>query len=93
MVFVITKVVCGLRNHQDCNPIFCFGFVHIPLSVEEVVLWVCSYPSCVEVIVQVVFGFIGNPLSVEVIVIEFGFVPIPLSVEVIVVVWLSALSL
>ena len=40
----------------------------IPLSVEEVVLWVCSYPSCVEVIV-VEFGFVPYPSCVEVIVI------------------------
>ena len=32
----------------------------IPLSVEEVVLWICGYPSCEEVIV-VEFGFV--PLS------------------------------
>ena len=54
---------------------------------------VCCYPSCVEVIVEVVFEFVGIPLSVEVI--EVGvlaFMPIPLSVEVIVV-WLCALSL
>ena len=38
------------------------------------------YPSCVEVIVEVVVCYVGIPLSVEVIVIvvEFGFVPIPL---------------
>ena len=56
-----------------------------------VVIFLCvvCYPSCVEVIVEVVFGFVSIPLSVEVIVVEFGFVPIPLSVEVIVV-WLCA---
>ena len=32
-----------------------FGFVPIPLSVEEVELWVCDYPSCVEVIVVAVW--------------------------------------
>ena len=53
----------------------------------------CIHPSCVEVIVEVVFGFVGIPLSVEVIVVEFGFEPIPLIEEVIVVIWLSALSL
>ena len=34
---------------------------------------------------EVVFGFVNIPLSIEVIVVEFGFEPIPLSVEVIVV--------
>ena len=40
----------------------------IPLSVEEVVLWVCDYPSCVEVIV-VEFDFVPYPSCVEVIVV------------------------
>ena len=40
-------------------------------------LCVCCYPSCVEVIVEVVFGFVGILLSVGVIVMEFGFVPYP----------------
>ena len=31
--------------------------------------YICWYPSCVEVIVEVEFGFIGIPLSVEVIVV------------------------
>ena len=41
---------------------------------------ICCYPSCVEVIAEVVVGCVGIPLSVEVIVIvvKFGFVPIPL---------------
>ena len=38
----------------------------IPLSVEEVVLWVCVHPSCAEVIVEEIL-FVGIPLSVEVI--------------------------
>ena len=50
MVFVITKVVCGLLR---------------PPSV--VILFTLCYPSCVEVIVKE-FGFVGIPLSVEVIV-------------------------
>ena len=41
---------------------------------------ICCYPSCVEVIEEVVVSCVGISLSVEVIVIvvEFGFVPIPL---------------
>ena len=31
--------------------------------------YICCYPSCGEVIVEVVFGRVGIPLSVEVIVI------------------------
>ena len=42
---------------------------------------------------EVVFGFVGIPLSVGVIVVEFEFEPIPLSIEVIVIVWLSTVSL
>ena len=38
VVFVSAKVVCGLWDHQDCNPIFCFGFVPFPLSVEVIVV-------------------------------------------------------
>ena len=41
---------------------------------------------------EVVFGFVSIPLSVEVIVLEFGFEPIPLSVEVIVI-WLVPIPL
>ena len=61
-------------------------------------IWVCDYPSCVEVIVvelgfvpiplsvkEIVIWVCGYPSSVEVIVVEFGFVPIPLYVEVIVI--------
>ena len=39
----------------------------MPISLSvEVEIWVCVYPSCVEVIVEE-FGFVGIPLSVEVI--------------------------
>ena len=41
MIFEITKLLSLLF----------FEFVSIPLSVEEVVLWICVHPSCVEVIV------------------------------------------
>ena len=51
MIFVITK---------SCN-LFLLWFVPIPLSVEEVVLWVCDHPSCVEVI-EVVLWFVVIPL-------------------------------
>ena len=43
-------------------------FVPIPLSVEDVVLRVCGYSSCVEVIV-VEFGLVPYPSCVEVIVV------------------------
>ena len=52
-----------------------FDFVPIPLSVVEIVISVCSYPSCVEVIV-VEFVFVPIPLCVEVIVLS-GLVPYP----------------
>ena len=70
----------------------------------EIELWVCDYPSCVEVIEvksfvpiplsveEIVIWVCGYPSCVEVIVVGFSFVPIPLCAEVIVV-WLSALSL
>ena len=61
------RVVCGLWDHQVVI-FLCFGFVSIPLSVEEVVLWVCSYPSCEEVIVIGLVLYLV-PLSEEVIVI------------------------
>ena len=68
MVFVNTKVVYGLLRSSSVCKSLCFGFVVIPLSVEEVVIWVCGYPSCEEVIV---FGLTLClvPLSVEVIVV------------------------
>jgi len=51
----------------------------ITKSCKPSFIWVCCYPSCVEVIVEVVFGCVGIPLSVEVIEVGvFGFVPIPL---------------
>ena len=45
-----------------------FSFVPIPLSIEVVVLWICGYPSFVEVIV-VEFGLVPYPSCVEVIVV------------------------
>jgi len=41
VVFMITKIVTFSL----------LWFVPIPLSVEEVMIWVCSYPSCEEMIV------------------------------------------
>ena len=51
------KLVCGLLR---------------PPSVIILFAMCLCYPSCVEVIVGVVFGCVGIPLSVEVIVVEFG---------------------
>ena len=54
------KLVCGLLRPPRVIVIFVvtkivtfslFWFVPIPLSVEEVMIWVCGYPSCEEVIV------------------------------------------
>ena len=45
MVFEITKIITFSL----------LWFVPIPLSVEEVVIWACGYPSCEEVIVVVVW--------------------------------------
>ena len=46
------KLVCGLLR---------------PPSVVNLFALSCGYPSCVEVIVEVEFGCVGIPLSVEVI--------------------------
>ena len=48
VVFEITKIVTFSL----------LWFEPIPLSVEEVVIWVGWYPSCVEVIV-VLFGLVS----------------------------------
>ena len=50
VVFMITKIVTFSL----------LWFVPIPLSVEEVELWVWCYPSCVEVI-KVKFWFCAYP--------------------------------
>ena len=51
MVFEITKVVCGLlRSPSVCN-LFALGVHPFCVEVIEVRLWVCCYPSYVEVIV------------------------------------------
>ena len=55
MVFVITKVVCDLCDHQELYSFFNLGIplsvevivlVGIPLSVEviEELFWLCAYP-------------------------------------------------
>ena len=74
MVFEITKIVTFSL----------LWFVPIPLSVEEVVLWACGYPSCVEVIV-VEFGLVPYSSCVEVILFELWRCAYPSCVEVIVV--------
>ena len=51
-----------------------------------VILFALCYPSCVEVIVEVVFELVGIPLSVEVIVVKFWLCALSLYCEVIVVV-------
>ena len=71
-------------DHQELFVVYCDHQVVIfPL------LWLCAYPSGVEVIELWICGYSS---CVEVIVVEFGFVPLPLCVEVIEF-WLSALSL
>ena len=67
------------------------GLLRPPSVVIFFALSLC-YPSCVEVIVKVVFEFVAIPLSVEVIVVGLALCLVPLSVEVIFV-GLSALSL
>ena len=54
----------------------------ILLSAEEVVLWICGYPSCVEVIV-IVLWLCAHPSCVEVI--EFWLCAYPSCVEVILI--------
>ena len=58
------KLVCGLLRSLKLFVIFVITkivtfsllcFVSIPLSVEEVVIWACGYPSCEEVIVVIVW--------------------------------------
>ena len=41
-------------DHQVVNPFFDLGLCY-PSSVEVVLLWVCDYPSCVEMIVVVIW--------------------------------------
>ena len=53
MVFVITKVVCGFRDHQDCN-------------LPYLLLWLWAFPSKCRG--GYAIGFVGIPLSEEVIV-------------------------
>ena len=60
-----------------------FDFVPIPLSVEEIMIWGCGYPSCEEVIVVGLTLFLV-PLSEEVIVVWLS--ALSLLCEVIVVV-------
>ena len=60
MVFEITKSVTFSL----------LWFVPIPLSVEEVKLWFCVHPSCVEVI-EVLLWVGCYPSCVEVVVVEF----------------------
>ena len=47
------------------------GLLRPPSVVILFALYLC-YPSCVEVIVEVVFCCVGIPLGVKVIVLEFG---------------------
>jgi len=63
--------------------------VPIPLSVEEIVIWVCCYPSCVEMIV-VEFWLSALSLLCEAIVIWLS--AISLLCEVIVVLALCLAS-
>ena len=54
----------------------CLGLLR-PLSVVNLFTLSCGYPSCVEVIMEVVFGLVGISLSVEVI--EVGVLALCLS--------------
>ena len=83
-MFLISKLFIShtwvYRSILSIGSLFCEKISLWSLRSPRVVTFFAyCYPSCVEVIVEVVFGFVGIPLSVEVIVVEFGFCAYPSS--------------
>ena len=83
LLFCALSLLC--RGDCGCN----LGFVPCPSCVEVIVVWLCAHPSCVKVIVIIVwlcvlsllcrgdyFWLCAHPTCVEVI--EFWFCALPL---------------